>query len=75
MSKLTFYFFGLSTEASVDADPKNRKAAGIMLLTILPFIMITLSEIFDSQSWRDIIGLITLIVSGSATLVYFVYSV
>ncbi|KFK44727.1 hypothetical protein AALP_AA1G295000 [Arabis alpina] len=60
--------------ASIVADPKNKKAAGIMLLTILPFIMITLSEFFDSQSWRDIIGLITLIVSGSATLAYFIYS-
>ncbi|XP_019094907.1 PREDICTED: uncharacterized protein LOC104757228 [Camelina sativa] len=60
--------------ASVEADPKNAKAAGIMLLTILPFIIVTLSEMFDSQSWKDLIGLITLIISASATVVYFTYS-
>ncbi|CAH8353520.1 unnamed protein product [Eruca vesicaria subsp. sativa] len=61
-------------EASVKADPKNKKAAGIMLLTLLPFVMVTLSEIFDSKSWKDRIVLITLIISGSATVVYFLYS-
>ncbi|KAL1212797.1 Sodium/calcium exchanger NCL [Cardamine amara subsp. amara] len=61
-------------EASIEADPKNKKTAGIMLLTLLPFVMVTFSEIFDSKSWDDIIVLITLIISGSATVVYFVYS-
>ncbi|CAN6975506.1 unnamed protein product [Brassica rapa subsp. trilocularis] len=60
--------------AGVKADPKNKKAAGIMLLTLLPFVMVTLSEIFDSKSWKDRIVLITLIISGSATVVYFLYS-
>ncbi|XP_018470523.2 sodium/calcium exchanger NCL isoform X2 [Raphanus sativus] len=60
--------------ASVKADPKNKKAAGIMLLTLLPFVMVTLSEVFDSKSWKDRIVLITLIISGSATVVYFLYS-
>ncbi|XP_024008904.1 sodium/calcium exchanger NCL1 isoform X2 [Eutrema salsugineum] len=60
--------------ASVEADPKNKKAAGIMLLTLLPFVMVTLTEIFDTKSWNDIIVLTTLIISASATLVYFVYS-
>ncbi|KAJ0257973.1 Uncharacterized protein HA466_0087500 [Hirschfeldia incana] len=59
---------------SVTADPKNKKAAGIMLLTLLPFVMVTLSEMFDSKSWKDRIVLITLIISGSATVVYFLYS-
>ncbi|CAH8358632.1 unnamed protein product [Eruca vesicaria subsp. sativa] len=62
-------------EASVKADPKNKRAAGIMLLTLLPFAMVTLSEMFDSKSWKDRIVLITLIISGSATVVYFLYSV
>ncbi|WZZ59212.1 hypothetical protein YC2023_059319 [Brassica napus] len=61
-------------EAGVKADPKNKKAAGIMLLTLLPFVMVTLSEMFDSKSWKDRIVLITLIISGSATVVYFLYS-
>lgn len=65
----------LYAEASVKADPKNKKAAGIMLLTLLPFVIVTLSEMFDSKSWNDLIVLITLIISASATLVYFVYSV
>ncbi|KAF3610225.1 hypothetical protein DY000_02047295 [Brassica cretica] len=60
--------------AGVKADPKNKKAAGIMLLTLLPFVMVTLSEMFDSKSWKDRIVLITLIISGSATVVYFLYS-
>ncbi|CAL9216605.1 unnamed protein product [Arabidopsis halleri] len=64
----------IQRKASVEADPKNKKAAGIMLLTILPFILVTFSEISNSQSWNDIIVLISLIISASATFVYFFYS-
>ncbi|CAH8253816.1 unnamed protein product [Arabidopsis lyrata] len=59
--------------ASVKADPKNKKAAGIMLLTLLPFVLVTFSETFHSKSWDDNMVLITLIFSGSATVLYFVY--
>ncbi|XP_023646030.1 sodium/calcium exchanger NCL isoform X1 [Capsella rubella] len=59
--------------ASVRADPKNRKAAGIMLLTLFPFVLVTFSETFHSKSWDDSIILITLIVSGSASVLFFVY--
>ncbi|CAH8264666.1 unnamed protein product [Arabidopsis lyrata] len=61
-------------EARVEADPKNKKAAGIMLLSLAPFLMVTLSAIFDSHSWSHIIVLITLIISSSSTVVYFVHS-
>ncbi|KAL1219238.1 Sodium/calcium exchanger NCL [Cardamine amara subsp. amara] len=61
-------------EASVDADPKNKKAAGIMLLTLIPFLLVTLPDLFDAQSWSDITMLITLIISCSSTFIYFVYS-
>ncbi|CAN8316068.1 unnamed protein product [Cochlearia groenlandica] len=61
-------------EASVDADPKNKKAAGTMLLTLIPFLMVTLPDIFDVQPWSDIILLITLIITCSSTFIYFVYS-
>ncbi|XP_020885666.1 sodium/calcium exchanger NCL isoform X2 [Arabidopsis lyrata subsp. lyrata] len=61
-------------EASVDADPKNKKAAGIMLLTLVPFLLVTLPDLLDAQSWSDIIMLITLIISCSSTFIYFVYS-
>ncbi|CAL9235466.1 unnamed protein product [Arabidopsis halleri] len=67
-------WFYLSAEARVEADPKNKKAAGIMLLSLAPFLMVTLSAIFDSHSWSHIIVLITLIISSSSTVVYFVYS-
>ncbi|XP_010478257.1 PREDICTED: uncharacterized protein LOC104757229 [Camelina sativa] len=59
--------------ASVRADPKNKKAAGIMLLTLFPFVLVTFSETFDSKSWDDSIVLITLLFSGSATVLFFVY--
>ncbi|XP_010460672.1 PREDICTED: uncharacterized protein LOC104741492 [Camelina sativa] len=59
--------------ASVKADPKNKKAAGIMLLTLFPFVLVTFSETFDSKSWDDSIILITLLFSGSATVLFFVY--
>ncbi|XP_019097647.1 PREDICTED: uncharacterized protein LOC104776935 [Camelina sativa] len=59
--------------ASVKADPKNKKAAGIMLLTLFPFVLVTFSETFDSESWDDSIVLITLLFSGSATVLFFVY--
>ncbi|VVA90967.1 unnamed protein product [Arabis nemorensis] len=61
-------------EASVDADPKNKKAAGIMLLTLAPFLMVTLPDLFGAQSWSDVTMLITLIVCCSSTIIYFVYS-
>ncbi|RID69645.1 hypothetical protein BRARA_C01727 [Brassica rapa] len=61
-------------EASVDADPKNKKAAGIMLLTLAPFLIVTLPDLLDAQSWSDITILITLIISCSSTFIYFVYS-
>ncbi|KAL9857978.1 putative EF-hand domain pair, mitochondrial Rho GTPase [Arabidopsis thaliana] len=67
--KLSDYVF-----ASVEADITNKKSAGIMLLTILPFILVTFSEISSSQYWNDIIVLITLIISASATFGYFFYS-
>ncbi|KAF3543570.1 hypothetical protein DY000_02001793 [Brassica cretica] len=61
-------------EASVDADPKNKKSAGIMLLTLAPFLMVTLPDLLDAQAWSDITILITLIITFSSTFIYFVYS-
>jgi len=69
------WFMLIYAEARVEADPKNKKAAGIMLLSLSPFLMVTFSAIFDSHSWSHIIVLITLIISSSSTVVYFVYSV
>ncbi|KAF8045213.1 hypothetical protein N665_5395s0002 [Sinapis alba] len=61
-------------ETSVDADPKNKKAAGIMLLTLAPFLLVALPDLLDAQSWSDITILITLIISCSSTFIYFLYS-
>nr|VDC88951.1 unnamed protein product [Brassica oleracea] len=61
-------------EANVDADPKNKKSAGIMLLTLAPFLMVTLPDLLDAQAWSDITILITLIITVSSTFIYFVYS-
>ncbi|CAH8365629.1 unnamed protein product [Eruca vesicaria subsp. sativa] len=62
-------------EASVDVEySKNKKYVGIMLLSLAPFLMVTVSAICDSHSWRHFIILITLIISSSSTVVYFVYS-
>ncbi|KAF8108872.1 hypothetical protein N665_0104s0183 [Sinapis alba] len=60
--------------ARVKVDPKNKQAAGIMLLSLAPFLLVTLSAICDSHPWSHIIILITLIISSSSTVVYFVYS-
>ena len=67
--------FYLYAEANVDADPKNKKSAGIMLLTLAPFLMVTLPDLLDAQAWSDITILITLIITVSSTFIYFVYSV
>ncbi|KAF8108873.1 hypothetical protein N665_0104s0184 [Sinapis alba] len=61
-------------EASIEVDSKNKKSLGTMLLSLAPFLMVTLSAICDSHSWRHNIILITLIISSSSTIVYFVYS-
>ncbi|KAH0889452.1 hypothetical protein HID58_051881 [Brassica napus] len=66
--------FYLYAEANVDADPKNKKSAGIMLLTLAPFLMVTLPDLLDAQAWSDITILITLIITVSSTFIYFVYS-
>ncbi|KAG2308976.1 hypothetical protein Bca52824_028724 [Brassica carinata] len=69
-----FVFNYFSVEASIEVDSKNKKSVGIMLLSLAPFLMVTLSAISDSHSWRHIIILMTLIISSSSTIVYFVYS-
>ncbi|CAN8313541.1 unnamed protein product [Cochlearia groenlandica] len=55
-------------EAKVIGDSRTKEGARIMLLTLLPFLIVQLSEIFDSPSWRHTVVLMTLIVSSSATL-------
>ncbi|KAH0886771.1 hypothetical protein HID58_062867 [Brassica napus] len=61
-------------EARVDVGTKNKKTVGAMLLSLAPFLMVTLSALCDSNYWRHIIILITLIISSSSTIAYFVYS-
>ncbi|XP_020867306.1 sodium/calcium exchanger NCL1-like [Arabidopsis lyrata subsp. lyrata] len=62
-------------ETSVETDSRTKKGARIMLLTLIPFLIVQLSELFDSRSWRHIIVLLTLIVSTSATLLLLTLSV
>lgn len=56
-------------------DSRTKIGAWMMLLTLIPFLIVQVSELFDSQSWRRIVVLITLIVSASATLLLLALSV
>ncbi|XP_023632908.1 sodium/calcium exchanger NCL2 [Capsella rubella] len=55
-------------ESRVETDSRTKKGARIMLLTLIPFLIVQLSELFNSRSWRHNMVLMTLIVSSSATL-------
>lgn len=67
--------FPILADSGVTTDNKTGYTAGIMLLSLIPFIIVQLSGIINTSSGNRIVVLIALIVSVSGLLAYFMYQV
>ncbi|KAH7837328.1 hypothetical protein Vadar_012607 [Vaccinium darrowii] len=65
----------LLTDSGVTTDKKTGYTAGIMLLTLIPFIIVQLSDIINTSSGSRVVILIALIVSVAGLLAYFMYQI
>ncbi|KAI8525635.1 hypothetical protein RHMOL_Rhmol13G0245900 [Rhododendron molle] len=65
----------LLNDSGVTTDNKTGYTAGIMLLSLIPFIIVQLSGIINTSSGSRIVVLIALIVSVSGLLAYFLYQI
>ncbi|XAR66535.1 hypothetical protein NMG60_11012808 [Bertholletia excelsa] len=65
----------LLTDSGITTDKKTSYSAGLMLLSLIPFIIVQLSNIINTSSGRHVVILIALIVSVSELLSYFIYQI
>ncbi|KAA8535254.1 hypothetical protein F0562_030257 [Nyssa sinensis] len=65
----------LLTGSGITTDKKTSYTAGIMLLSLIPFIILQLSHIFEKSLGSRVVILIALIVSVSLLLSYFMYQI
>ncbi|WOH11905.1 hypothetical protein DCAR_0831401 [Daucus carota subsp. sativus] len=63
------------TDSAVTMDKKTRYTAGIMLLSLVPFVILQLANIFNTFFGSRVVILIAFIVSAVSLLSYFVYQV
>ncbi|XP_052200791.1 sodium/calcium exchanger NCL2-like [Diospyros lotus] len=63
------------TDTGITTDKKTSYTAGIMLLSLIPFIIVQLSGIFSTSSGKRVIILVALIVSVSALVAYLIYQI
>ncbi|KAL8468164.1 hypothetical protein ACS0TY_031417 [Phlomoides rotata] len=62
-------------DSGVVIDKETRYTAGIMLLSLIPYIFVQLVDVFDASSVKRVITLIALIVSTLSLLTYFAYQI
>lgn len=62
-------------ESGVEIDKETRYTAGIMLLSLIPYVVVQLVDISNTSSVKRIITLIALIISSLSLLSYFAYQV
>lgn len=65
----------LRADTGTTIDEKTCYTAGIMLLSLIPYIIVQLVYVFDSSFGNRMVILITLILSTVMLLSYFVYQV
>lgn len=63
------------TDSAVTMDKKTKYTAGIMLLSLVPFVILQLANIFNTLYGSRVVVLIALIVSALSLLSYFIYQV
>ncbi|KAL2494770.1 sodium/calcium exchanger family protein/calcium-binding EF hand family protein [Forsythia ovata] len=62
-------------DTGVTIDKETRYTAGIMLLSLIPYIIVQLVDIFNSSFGSNVVILIALILSFASLLSYFAYQV
>ncbi|KAI3456189.1 hypothetical protein Pfo_012852 [Paulownia fortunei] len=62
-------------DTGVVIDQQTRDTAGIMLLSLIPYIIVQLGDIFNTSSGTRMITLIALIVSSFSLISYFIYQI
>lgn len=65
----------LTVDTGVKIDKETRYTAGIMLLSLIPYIIVQLADIFKAMFGSHVVILIALIVSSASLLLYFAYQV
>ncbi|CAA2954895.1 Calmodulin and related s (EF-Hand superfamily) [Olea europaea subsp. europaea] len=68
-------FFSLTVDTGVMIDKETRHTAGIMLLSLIPYIIIQLVDILKTSFGAHLVILISLVMSSAALILYFVYQV
>ncbi|KAL8103657.1 hypothetical protein AgCh_028015 [Apium graveolens] len=63
------------TDSAVTMDKKTKHTAGIMLLSLAPFVILQLANIFNTLYGSRVVILIAFIVSALSLLSYFIYQV
>ncbi|CAL5345102.1 unnamed protein product [Camellia sinensis] len=63
------------TDSGITTDKKTSYTAGIMLLSLIPFIIVQLSNIVNTSSGSRLVLLIALIVSVLGLISYFMYQI
>ncbi|CAI9783711.1 unnamed protein product [Fraxinus pennsylvanica] len=62
-------------DTGVKIDKETRYAAGIMLLSLIPYIIVQVADVFKTTFGSHVVILIALIVSFASLLLYFAYQV
>lgn len=65
----------LSADTGITIDKKTCYTAGIMLLSLIPYTIVQLANVFDSSFGTRMVILIALVVSTVMLLSYFLYQV
>lgn len=56
-------------------DKETCKTAGIMLLSLIPYLVLQLVYVFPTSSGKRVMTLIALVVSSLSVILYFAYQV
>ncbi|XP_012848461.1 PREDICTED: uncharacterized protein LOC105968379 [Erythranthe guttata] len=64
-----------TADTGVAIDPETRQTAGIVLLSLIPYVIVQIVDIFQTSSGNHFITLISLVFSTLSLLSYFLYQV
>ncbi|KAL9146273.1 hypothetical protein ABFS82_13G099800 [Erythranthe guttata] len=62
-------------DTGVAIDPETRQTAGIVLLSLIPYVIVQIVDIFQTSSGNHFITLISLVFSTLSLLSYFLYQI
>ncbi|EYU28050.1 hypothetical protein MIMGU_mgv1a023246mg [Erythranthe guttata] len=70
-----FFFCPFTADTGVAIDPETRQTAGIVLLSLIPYVIVQIVDIFQTSSGNHFITLISLVFSTLSLLSYFLYQI